>query len=240
MRPLILSLYDYTAEAVRPWAAGGWDAICFDIQHAAEDLVECLPSGGSITYRRADLHDRRTLDALAVEFRGRANFLSSFPVCTDMAVSGARHFAAKEAAAPGMQRRAADYAIWCGDLGDRLGVPWFAENPVSVLSTLWRGSDHRFDPWEFGGYIPQAEAVHPRWPDYIPALDRYTKKTCLWTGGGFVMPERRPVHLAPDYDGSLIWKKLGGKSMKTKNIRSATPRGFAAGCWLANGAALVA
>jgi hypothetical protein len=34
--------------------------------------------------------------------------------------------------------------------------------------------------------------------------------------------------------GSPQWGKLGGKSLKTKNIRSATPRGFARAVYLAN------
>jgi len=33
---------------------------------------------------------------------------------------------------------------------------------------------------------------------------------------------------------STQWGKLGGKSVKTKNIRSATPRGFAKAVALAN------
>ena len=43
-----------------------------------------------------------------------------------------------------------------------------------------------------------------------------------------------------DADGAPIWgysdqhNKLGGKSLKTKNIRSATPRGFAQAVFEAN------
>lgn len=38
-----------------------------------------------------------------------------------------------------------------------------------------------------------------------------------------------------DYTGdSTQYKKLGGKSLKTKNIRSATPRGFARAVYQAN------
>jgi len=38
------------------------------------------------------------------------------------------------------------------------------------------------------------------------------------------MPEKKPVKPVNNYPG---WTKLGGKSLRTKNIRSATPRGFA-------------
>ena len=55
--------------------------------------------------------------------------------------------------------------------------------------------------------------------------DAYPKKTCLWTGNGFTMPWTDPVQ--PEDGHSRQHLKLGGKSAKTKNIRSATPRGFA-------------
>lgn len=238
-RPAVLSLYCFTAEAVRPWAAAGFDCYCFDIQHPEVGAVEAVPGGGVIHKERLDLWNRDNVMGLARRFAGRAAFLSAFPVCTDMAVSGARHFAGKAAVDPLFQRKAADRAMWCGDLGEALGCPWYAENPVSALSSLWRKPDHVFNPYEFGGYIPGAEALHPRWPDYIPPRDAYTKRTCLWTGGGFVMPERRPVPLPGNYGGSLFWRKLGGKSMKTKNIRSATPRGFARAVVAANARGLL-
>jgi hypothetical protein len=99
------------------------------------------------------------------------------------------------------------------------------ENPVSVLATKWRKPDHSFHPYEYGGYIHDDQAEHPRWPEYIAAKDAYPKKTCLWTGNGFTMPWKDPVH--PEDGHSRQHKKLGGKSQRTKDIRSATPRGFA-------------
>ena len=59
----------------------------------------------------------------------------------------------------------------------------------------------------------------------IAPFDAYTKKTCLWTGVGFVMPTKVAVEVGKGY--SAQYKKLGGKSQRTKDIRSATPRGFA-------------
>lgn len=185
MGEFVLSLYDFTGTAVRPWAEAGYACICYDVQHCAVlPRREDFASGGSITFVSADLHSRGTLSAIATTFRGRAAFMSAFPVCTDMAVSGAKHFAAKGEADPLFQVAAADHARWCGHLGDALDCPYFIENPVSVLATLWRPADHWFDPWEFGGYIPEAEAAHPVWPDYIAARDAYPKHTGLWTVGG--------------------------------------------------------
>lgn len=235
-RGFVLSLYDFTGEAVLPWAEAGFACLCFDIQHPdwAGAVPTVFPGGGYILKVAVDLWDWSNLAEIARNFRGRVAFMSSFPVCTDMAVSGAKHFAAKAKADPLFQVKAARRAAWCGRLGDMLGCSWYAENPVSVLSSLWRRPDYTFDPYEYGGYIPEDRAAHPRWPEYLPARDCYTKKTCIWAGRGFVMPDRRPIPLPDDYRGSLIWAKLGGRSDKTKNIRSATPRGFARAVFEAN------
>ena len=225
MRKTVISLYDFTGVAALPWAKSGYDCFCFDIQHSKVAPRTERYQGGSITYLNADLHNRETLSEIATAYRDRAAFMMAFPVCTDMAVSGAAWFESKLEADPLYQSKAVDHAVWCAKLGEALGCPYFIENPVSVLSTQWRKSDYAFNPYEFGGYLGEDEANHPTWPEYIAPRDAYPKKTCIWTGGGFKMPERRPVFCAPG--DSMQHKKLGGKSLKTKNIRSATPRGFA-------------
>jgi hypothetical protein len=154
--------------------------------------------------------------------RLKPDMLFSFPPCTDMAVSGAAHFAKKRAVDPFFQDKAAYLARAAQRIGDALGVPYMVENPVSVLSTLWRKPDVYFDPYEYGGYLPEDD-VHPEYPEYILPRDAYPKTTCWWLGNGFSMPEKRPVPVAAGY--SLQHSKLGGKSLRTKNIRSATPRG---------------
>lgn len=231
---IVLSLYDYTGEALRPWAEAGYTCYAFDIQHEGWTIEgfgrDC---GGSIHYRKADLHNIETIYALRNEFKDQdVVFGMGFPVCTDLAVSGAAHFKRKAEVDPDFQRKASMYARWCGELFNVLGVPYFVENPVSVLATLWRKPDYSFHPYEYGGYIPEAQAEHPKWPEYIAARDAYPKKTCLWTGGGFKMPETKPVPVGEGYAKQHL--KLGGKSMKTKNIRSATPRGFARAVFAAN------
>jgi hypothetical protein len=53
----------------------------------------------------------------------------------------------------------------------------------------------------------------------------------------FKMPDTIPVQ-PEHYHGngySTAMMKLGGKSQRTKDIRSATPRGFAKAVYLANG-----
>lgn len=227
----VVSLYDYTGEAVKPWANAGYECFCYDIQHSYTP-TRIKHGKGYINYIRMNLHHAPNFDDLWFKHRGYAAFLMAFPVCTDLAVSGAAHFERKRKADPAFQTKATQYAMMCGDLRERLDVPYFVENPVSVLATLWRKPDHKFHPYEYGGYIPEEQADHPRWPEYIAPSDAYPKKTCLWTGKGFEMPEVKPVDPEPGFSKQHL--KLGGKSEKTKNIRSATPRGFAQAVFVAN------
>jgi len=230
MRQKVISLYDYTGEALKPWAEAGYTCHAFDIQHSfVEPEVQAFDSGGSITYNFADLHDYNWLNAIQDEFSDKVIFGMAFPVCTDLAVSGAAWFKKKAEADPFFQEAAVSHAIWCDRLFNSLHVPYFIENPVSVLATKWRKPDYSFHPYEYGGYIRDDDAEHPRWPEYIAPRDAYKKKTCLWTGNGFVMPTKVAVD-CEGYHGngySTAMMKLGGKSQRTKDIRSATPRGFA-------------
>ena len=36
MKQTVVSLYDFTGEAVKPWAVAGFDCVCFDIQHSID------------------------------------------------------------------------------------------------------------------------------------------------------------------------------------------------------------
>jgi hypothetical protein len=235
---IVISLYDFTGEALKPWAEAGYECYAFDIQHPVEGRIE-----DNINYCYADLHDPKTLTQIHDDFYTRQMdggppivFGMAFPVCTHLAVSGAAHFKRKAERDPDFQTKAVEYAKWCGEFFSELEVPYFIENPVSVLATKWRKPDYKFHPYEYGGYINYNEAKHPRWPEYIAPFDAYKKKTCLWTGGGFVMPTKVSVD-CEGYHGngySTAMMKLGGKSQRTKDIRSATPRGFAKAVYEAN------
>ena len=234
---IVLSLYDFTGEALRPWAEAGYECYAFDIQHPEIGKRDTFEGGGYIEYIQMDLWDHNNISKMHEWFEyENVVFGMAFPVCTDLAVSGAAHFARKAKADPEFQIKASNHARWCASLFDALGVPYFIENPVSRLSTLWRKPNYSFHPYQYGGYIPDTEAEHPRWPEYIAAKDAYKKQTCLWTGGGFVMPD--PKLVDPEkYHGngySTSMMKLGGKSQRTKDIRSATPRGFARAVYEAN------
>lgn len=86
------------------------------------------------------------------------DLIIAHPPCTDLAVSGARHF--PEKIADGRQQRALDFVHALMDAPcDRICV----ENPISVISSKIRKPDQIIQPWMFG---------HPE-----------KKSTCLWLKG---------------------------------------------------------
>ena len=234
----VISLFDLTGEMCKPWADAGYQCFIFDMQHTEESIQQATTGhlyirkvGGDASTWAAPI--RQIFAAYDVAM------LFSFPACTDLAISGAGHFAAKAAGNPSYRAEAMALVYLGRDIGEQYGVPYMIENPVSVISTEWRKPDYMFQPCDYGGYLPEVGDVSP-YPDVIPARDAYTKKTCLWTGNGFRMPEARPVEPVKfqdknglNYSGPAF--KLGGKSLRTKNIRSATPRGFAKAVFEANG-----
>lgn len=86
------------------------------------------------------------------------DMMIAHPPCTDLAVSGARHFAEK--IADGRQQNALDFvrALMAAN-AERICI----ENPISVISSKIRKPDQIIQPWMFG---------HGE-----------TKATCLWLKG---------------------------------------------------------
>lgn len=219
----IVSLFDESGNMVRDWAIAGYSCYCFDIEN--DNRVEKI-GAGSIMFVKADLLDV-TLYPRIIALRPRIVF--GFPPCTDLAVSGAPNFAAKRGRNPNFQVEAVALCRVVETIGQACWVPWMLENPRSVLATMWRKSNFDFEPWHYGGYLETWDR-HPRWPEYIAPRDAYPKTTYIWCGGGFSMPPTQSVGIEPGY--STQHKMLGGKSKKTKQIRSETPRGFAKAVFL--------
>lgn len=224
---MIVSLFDESGNALRPWARAGFICAAYDIVN--DFKIEEFAGGGKIYYFNTDLSNEHLVRNIFA--RSDVQLLMSWSPCTHLTVAGARHFAKKLAANPRIQDEAVRMARHVETWGNRLGIPWMAENPVGRLSTLWRKPDAYFHPWQYGGYLPEND-VHPRWPQYYPPRDAYTKKTCIWHGQGFVMPVTKPV--TPISSDNPGWRKLGGKSERTKQIRSEGPRGFLQAVFEAN------
>lgn len=240
----VISLFDHSGNAVRPWAAKGYDCYCFDLLHDAKPRAEIV-GNGRIAYIHADLnHDApgwSTVAQIASQATGK-KVLFAWPPCEDMTISGNRHLASKRRADPLFQWKAARRATRSAAMARKFGFAWVAENPIGALCRLWRAPDKIWNPCDFGGYLPP-ETEHPDWPRYIAPRDAYTKKTGAWFGGGFVWPESKPV--TPEIlervtksgrtiRGSRQFMFLGGKSAKTKLIRNLTPRGAALAFCAAN------
>ena len=106
----------------------------------------------------------------------------------------------------------------------------------------WRKANFEFSHHEFGGYLPLND-VHPTFADVLPPRDAYKKRTCVWCSPTFRMPPKRPVTPVEVTCASIekgektyapAFAKLGGNRPRTKDIRSATPRGFSMAVFRAN------
>lgn len=208
-RGVAIFLCNLTMNMAAPWLAAGFRAVLVDPQHGVSS------NDGRIERIAGTVIDAmpRLSQIIRTE---HVVFVFGFPPCTDVAVSGSRWFEAKRALDNQFQAKAALVAEQCRMVGMAAGCAWGFENPVSVFSSIFGKPSHTFNPHDF---------------TMLCADDNYTKKTCLWTGGGFVMPApARDVTLgAPD---NRIHAAPPGPDRA--NFRSATPRGFAMAVFSAN------
>lgn len=134
------------------------------------------------------------------------------PECTHMAVSGARHFAEKRM--DGRQQRAVAFVMRL--VRGMYHVPFFAiENPVSVLSSLWRKPNQIIQPWQFGHGETKATCLWlknlpPLTPTNVvdgresrihkmpPSADRWKLRSVTYSGIAEAMAEQW---------GALTWKR---------------------------------
>lgn len=205
-KKIVISCFDLTGNMIKPWLENGYECHIVDTQHSKGKTSE-----GNLIKWGMDVKEWEKVFFKEYN-KDDIVFASFFPPCTDLAVSGARWFKEKEEKNPGVRTRAMDLVYWSYNCGKSLSCPYFIENPVSVISSEWRKPDYSFHPYEFGGYIGGE-------------MDKYTKKTCLWTGNGFKLPDKKPI----ECDDLKIKDKIhkAPPSKNRANIRSATPKGFA-------------
>lgn len=133
------------------------------------------------------------------------DLIIAHPPCTDLAVSGARHFARKRA--DGSQQRSIDFFMRFANLScEKVAI----ENPVCIMSSIYRKPDQIIQPWQFG---------HP-----------VSKKTCLWLKG---LPPLTPTDIVTteeDEHGFSIGGALryavdeNGKTIARNDPRTAKAR----------------
>jgi hypothetical protein len=153
-------------------------------------LIACEYSGAVRDAFMAKGHDAMSCDLLPTDVPGPHyqgdvrdvidypwDMMIAFPPCTALAVSGARHF--EEKRMDGRQQAGASFFKMLA----KADIPYIAlENPISVMSTLWRKPDQIIQPWMFG---------HGE-----------TKSTCLWLKG---LPLLKPTNVVEGRE-QRIWK----------------------------------
>ena len=144
------------------------------------------------------------------------DMIIAFPPCTDLAVSGARHFARKRI--DGSQQKSIDFfMLFANHKCNKIAI----ENPVSIMSSVWRKPDQIIQPFHFG--------------------HEAKKTTCLWLKG---LPLLKPTKIVGEGEIVIMgdgkkypkWshdpigtngKKLAYNSKEIKVLRSKTFQGIA-------------
>jgi hypothetical protein len=104
------------------------------------------------------------------------DLMIAHPPCTHLSVSGAKHF--KEKRADGRQQSSASFFM----LLAKSNIPMIAiENPISIVSSLYRKPDQIIQPWQHG---------HGE-----------TKATCLWLKR---MPLLKPSSIVDVAQGRIV------------------------------------
>lgn len=208
----ILLLFEHSGLAAQPFTERGFNTAIVDLKNAAKN------DRATYTLQLDILANEQIL----LDYASEARLVIGMPPCTDLAVSGAKHFERKAWIDPNFQKKAMSLFRSPERIANGK-TPFVIENPKSMASTFWRKPNAIIHPFEYGGYLPEDDK-HPDWPEYIYPRDAYPKETMLWFGNGFELPAKKRIEQQSIYSGTF--KKLGGKSEKTKEIRSASPRGF--------------
>lgn len=230
MKPIAIFLYSKSVTIAKPWARAGVDCYLFDVQHGEDRGTAYRRFKGTIyTYGGKVQQHRKLLGQLCRN--NRVLLIGAFPPCTDLAFSGARFF---------MQKSLKDSFYWAKAmelywypilLADFFNIPFFCENPKSMIMHFDRKPDFKFNPNDYGGYLPK-QHTHRYFPHIYPGRDAYAKETWIWCGNGFVIPDKKPVPvIATTFPA---WNKVSGTSDRAKEIRSVTPEGFAVAVFKAN------
>jgi len=136
--------------------------VCIEFRKLGHEAYSCdilAPTGGHPEWHL----QRDVLPLLEQEW----DLIIAFPPCTDLAVSGAAWFERKRK--DGTQQKSIEFFRKFTDLK----CPMVAiENPVGIMSSLWRKPDQIIQPYMFG--------------------EPFSKKTCLWLKG---LPLLKPTNI---------------------------------------------
>lgn len=142
------------------------------------------------------------------------DMIIAFPPCTDLAVSGARHFAKKRA--DGRQQRSIEFFMRFANVD----CPKVAiENPIGIMSSHYRKPDQIIQPYQFGDHARKSTCL------WLKGLPKLIPTNIVDTGeivrGGFSVGAS--LNYARDENGKIIpWN-----DPRTAKIRSKTFPGIA-------------
>lgn len=198
-KPIAIFLYSASDLIAKPWADAGVECHLFDLEKRTDKQ--------NIIYHSGDLRrKRKELGRLVRD--NDCKIIGSFTPCTDLAVSGARHFSEKAKKDALFWAKAMELVFIGLDLAEFFDIPYFIENPKSMISSiLGRSPELRFDPWMYGAYLPIGH-THNLFPEVYPSRDAYNKETWIWCGNGFKIPQFSPVD--PVEKAFPGFSKMGG------------------------------
>jgi hypothetical protein len=142
-------------------------------------------------------------DVRLFEYQEKVYGILAAPVCTHFSGSGAQYWKQKDADGRTLESLSISDAC-CRIILVSNPVFWVLENPVGRLRKWLGPYAMSFNPCDYG--------------------DPYTKKTLLW--GKFNRPKQNPVTPVRVCSQGSWLQTLGGKSERTKELRSVTPPGF--------------
>ncbi|MEK7556833.1 MAG: hypothetical protein AAB538_02545 [Patescibacteria group bacterium] len=200
----VLSLFDYTGAWSAPYLEAGANVVQLDGKHGVDIL---------------DI-DCNWLSENVLQGCDTVDAILAAPPCTDFAASGARHWRKKdnESTLPGFQKQVdvslelVRQVLRCVEY--LRPDFWAMENPVGRLHRLLPEVG---DPWYW----------QPFWYG-----DPWSKKTALYGNFNRDLPRNEVKPIQHKWGSWMM--RLGGTSRKTKELRSATPLGFAAAFFAAN------
>ncbi len=253
MKKLLISLFDHSGNASKYYKEDpNFEVIQIDIKHGIDILTWDYKSAFQFLRFKIE-HDAINRGKLLIgqTYEIETGIICMVP-CTDYALSGSKHFAAKDkdgrtAFSQLLVAKSKEIIDWFKENSKLLF--WQLENPMSRIHTLnpWLGKPVlKFNPCDYALYNELSISDHEEISRLrlvekknltktdekfiIEIANVYNKKTWIW--GNFNIPEKKRIE--PIYKENPGWKLYGGKSERTKELRSITPLGFCKAFYEAN------
>lgn len=210
----LISLFDYSGNWSKPYLENGWNVIRIDRKIKNPDNINLFNTSVE------EIDAEWMYENIFENFEEIHGILAA-PPCTDFAVSGAKHWKEKDKNKITLfgEENRLEYFINLTRQTLRIidicnPIFYAIENPVGRIKKLIPelGEAWYFQPYWYG--------------------DAYSKKTGLY--GKFNKPEPTNIVEPVMYSYGSKTQKYGGKSEKTKELRSITPMGFSNAFYQAN------